>query len=166
MNIGGGVFTGKIGQGATELPVADSRLLLGEVHARWQSGPFDVSALYTRGTISDTQALNATFVGEPTPVPKSFWGGYVQGAWRAVEWNASSLVPFVRYETFNTAASYAAQPLGLDTLPLPTERVWTLGANYYLNPNVVFKIDYQEFNRDDSAFGYGNRVDLGIGYQF
>ena len=174
LNIGGGIFTGKIGQATSQetfgdknFPADNARLVLGEVHTRWQPGPFDLSALYTRGTISDTQALNLTFLGQPTPVPESFWGGYVQGAWRALEWgNDSSLSPFVRYELFNTGASYASQPLGLGTPALPTERVWTAGINYYLNPNVVFKIDYQDFNRDDPALNYGNRIDLGIGYQF
>src|SRR5262249_42707363 len=138
----------------------------GEAHVRWQTGPFDLSALYARGTISDTRELNASFAGAATPVPKSFWGGYLQGAWRALEWNQSSLLPFVRYEAFNTGASYAAQPDGSGAPALPTERVWTAGANYYLNPNVVFKIDYRHFNNDDAPLGYGNRVDLGIGYQF
>ena len=141
-------------------------MTLGELHARWQPGPFDLSALYTRGTISDTRDLNLTFIGQPTAVPKSFWGGYAQAAWRALEWNRSSIVPFARFERFNTGASYASQPAGFDTPALPTERVWTVGANYYLNPNVVFKIDYQDFNHDDVALGYGNRFDLGIGYQF
>ena len=165
LNVGGGAFTGKIGQGA-DFAGKDARLLLGEVHARWQTGPFDFSALYARGTISDTQALNLTFSGEPTPVPKAFWGAYAQGAWRALAWNESNLSPFVRYEQFNTGAAYATQPLGLDTPALPTEKVWTAGINYYLNPNVVFKIDYQDFNRDDVALGYGNRFNLGLGYQF
>ncbi len=166
LNVGGGIFTGKIGQGTPQFPADNARVFLGEAHVRWQPGPFDFSALYTRGTISDTQALNASFAGQPTPVPKSFWGGYAQAAWRALTWNQSSLAPFLRYEMFNTGATYAAQPQGLGTPPLPTERVWTLGANYYLNPNVVFKIDYQNFNRDDLALGYGDRFDLGIGYQF
>jgi hypothetical protein len=173
LDIGGGVFSGKIGQqtskqtdGDVNFPADDARTTLGEVHARWQTGPFDLSALYTYATISDTQALNLTFLGQPTPVPKSFWGGYVQGAWRALEWSESSLVPFTRYEEFNTGASYADQPFGLGTLPLQTQHVWTIGANYYLNPNVVFKIDYQDFKYDDFALGYGSRFDLGIGYQF
>jgi hypothetical protein len=173
LDVGGGVFTGKIGQqfskqtdGDPNFPADDSRLLLGEVHARWQPGPFDFSALYTRATISDTQALNLTYLGQPTPVPKSFWGGYVQGAWRALNWDESYLSPFVRYEKLNTGASYASQPQGFGTPPLPTEHVFTIGANYYLNPNVVFKIDYQEFNHNDFVLGYGDRVDLGIGYQF
>ena len=166
LDVGGGMFTGKIAQAAPDFPADDARLMLGEAHVRWQTGPFDLSALYARGTISDTRALNLTFLGQPTPVPKSFWGSYVQAAWRALEWNQSTLAPFLRYEAFNTAASYAAQPQGLGSDALPTERVWTAGANYYLNPNVVFKVDYQRFNRDDTALGYGNRLDLGIGYQF
>ena len=166
LNVGGGMFTGKVGQGNTELPIDDARLALGEVHARWQSGPFDLSGLYTRGTISDTRAFNLTVLGQPTPVPKSFWGGYAQGAWRALEWDRSYLTPFVRYEQFNTAASYVAQPQGLGAAAQPTQRVWTVGANYYLNPNVVFKIDYQDFRYGDAALGYGNRFDLGVGYQF
>ena len=164
--VGGGVFAGKIGQDTPDFPADAAQLVLTEAHVRWQPGPFDLSALYTRGTISDTQALNLTYLGQPTPVPKAFWGGYAQGAWRAVEWGRSSLVPFVRYEEFNTGAEYAQQPPGLGTPALPTERVWTAGANYYLNPNVVFKVDYQHFNYDDEALGYGNRFDLGLGYQF
>jgi len=166
LNVGGGVFTGKIGQGSTELPIADSRLVLSEVHARWQSGPFDLAGLYTRGTISDVQAYDLSVLGQPTPVPKAFWGGYVQGAWRALEWDRSYLSPFVRYEAFSTAASYPTLPQGLGPVAGPTQRVWTVGANYYLNPNVVFKIDYQDFRYDDSALGYGNRFDIGVGYQF
>jgi len=173
LNVGAAFFAGKIGQdtsrqfdGDANFPADNSRLLLGEAHVRWQSGPWDFAALYTRGTISDTQDLNLGFLGQPTPVPKSFWGGYAQGAWRALEWNRSSLAPFLRYEEFNTGASYAAQPQGLGTPALPTQRVWTAGLNYYLNPNVVFKIDYQNFRYDDVLLNYGNRFDLGIGYQF
>jgi len=164
--IGGGVFTGKIGQATPGFAANDARLVLGEAHVRWQPGPLDFAALYTSATISDTQALNLTFLGQPTLVPKEFWGGYAQGAWRALEWNDSSLVPFVRYEEFNTGAQYAAQAPGLGTPSLPTEHVWTGGVNYYLNPNVVFKVDYQHFNHDETALGYGNRFDLCIGYQF
>ena len=167
LTLGGGVFTGNIGQGDDgNFLASDSRATLGEVHARWQPGPFDFSALYARGTISDTEALNITFVGNPYPVPKSFWGSYVQGAWRAWDNGQSSLAPFVRYEAFNTAASFASVPLGLGVPTADTERVWTVGVNYYLTPEVVFKADYQHFNITDELLGYGSRFDLGVGYQF
>ncbi len=161
LTLGGGVFTGGVGQGQ-EFPARDARLVLGEVHARWQPGPFDVSALYARGHISDTEALNLSLLGAPTPVPESFWGGYVQGAWRVWQRGDSSLAPFVRVEAFNTAAAYAPMPPGLGVPTAPTERVWTVGMNYWLTPGVVFKLDYQDFNVDAS----GNRFNLGVGYQF
>lgn len=167
LTLGGGVFTGNVGQGDDgDFLASDSRATLGEVHARWQSGPFDLSALYARGTISDTGKLNLTFVGNPYPVPKSFWGSYVQGAWRVWDNGESSLAPFVRYEAFNTAASFASVPLGLGVPDADTERVWTVGVNYYLTPEVVFKADYQHFNIADELLGYGTRFDLGVGYQF
>ena len=70
LQLGGTVFTGKAGQGTEDFAAPNARITLWEAHARWQPGPFDLSALYSRGTISDTEALNLTFVGQPTPVPK------------------------------------------------------------------------------------------------
>jgi phosphate-selective porin len=166
LELGGGIFSSDIGQGQKNSLADDSRVALAEVHARWQPGPFDFSALYSRGKITDTEALNLTFLGNPYPIPKSFWGGYVQGAWRAWQQNDSSLAPFVRYEEFNTAASYAAAPLGLGVPNGPTEKVWTVGLNYYMTSQVVFKVDYQHFNIADELLGYGTRFDVGVGYQF
>lgn len=158
--VGGGVFTGKLGQGQ-DFAGRDARLLLGEVHARWQPGPFDLSALYARGRISGTEALNLTFVGQPSPVPGSFWGGYVQGAWKLWQDGDAAFAPFLRHEWVNTAANYAPVPPGLGAAPAATRRVWTLGANWWLNPAVVFKADLQREPDGDL-----DRLDLGMGYMF
>jgi len=40
--------------------------------------------------------------------------------------------------------------------------VWTAGLNFYLNPSVVFKLDYQKFRQDTTR----DRFDMGVGYQF
>ena len=162
VTLGGSVFTGKAGQGAPNFAAPNARVTLWEGHARWQTGPLDVQALYAHGEITDTEALNLTFVGDPTPVPKTFWGAYVQGAWHAWSKGDYALTPFARYARFNTAASYAPMPEGLGLSPLPTESVWTIGANFYLGPNVVFKADYQKFKVDSSR----DRFDLGMGYSF
>ena len=159
--VGSGVFTGKIGQGQ-DFAGRNSRLILSEAHARWQPGAFDVSALYARGNISNTKDLNLTFVGNPTPVPKSFWGAYVQGAWRAWQHGSTTVAPFLRFEEFNTASSYERVPAGLGVAPAETERVWTGGLNYWLTRDLVFKADYQKFKLDSGR----DRFDLGIGYQF
>lgn len=161
LNVGASVFTGGIGQsqpGIQDHP----RVTLWETHTRWTHGPFDLSALYARGVIGGAGAANAANAGQPFPIPDSFYGWYAQGAYRVWQGGEQSLWPFVRYERFNTAASYPGQPplLGVDALP--TETVNTFGANFYLNPNVVFKADYQSFHIDRDR----DRFDLGIGLMF
>ena len=42
------------------------------------------------------------------------------------------------------------------------EAVTTAGVNYQLNPNVVFKADYQTFHVDSAR----DRFDLGLGLTF
>jgi hypothetical protein len=160
---GASVFTGEISQSGRAASLApDSRLTLWEMHTRWTPGNFDLSALYSMGHISDTGDLNATFVGNPTLVPREFWGGYLQGAYRLQLTRSRSLAPFARFERFNSGADYAGLPAGLSVNSLPTETVWTAGVNFYLNPYVVFKADYQYFDED----GDNNRIDLGLGLEF
>jgi hypothetical protein len=161
--VGGTYFTGKAGQGVADFPAPNARVTLWEAHARWQPGPFDFAALYSRGTISDTEALNLTFIGQPTPVPQLFYGGYVQAAWRnAWSYKDYALTPFTRYEWVNTAASYAPVPQGLGVPTTPTEGIWTIGANFFVTPSIVFKADYQQFKVDSSR----NSYQLGFGLNF
>lgn len=160
---GASVFTGKASQGNPAASLAaDAKVTLWDVHTRWTPGNFDLSALYARGGITDTAALNATFAGNPSLIPEEFWGAYVQGAYRIALAGNSSIAPFVRYEQFNTGSSYAALPAGLNVSALPTETVWTAGISYYLNPNVVFKADYQGFDVNSSR----DRYNLGLGLEF
>jgi phosphate-selective porin len=164
---GASVFTGKASQGDPSVSLASgSRVILWEAHTRWTPGNFDLSALYAMGTISDTADLNATFVGNPTLIPKEFWGGYLQTAYTFPLGGSRSLAPFVRYARFNTGSKYASLPAGLNVDSLPTETVWTTGVNFYLNPNVVFKADYQHFSGDYPGDVNQNRVDLGLGLEF
>ncbi len=160
---GGTYFTGKAGQGVQDFPAQNARVTLWEAHARWQPGPFDFSALYSRGTISDTEALNLSFIGQPTPVPQLFYGAYLQGAWRNIwQYKDYALTPFTRYEWVNTAAAYASVPQGLGVAPTPTEQIWTIGANFFVTPSIVFKADYQQFKIDSSR----NAFQLGFGLNF
>jgi hypothetical protein len=161
VNVGASVFTG--GAGQSQPGIEDHpRVTLWETHTRWTHGPFDLSALYARGVIGGVGSSNAANVGQPAPIPDSFYGWYLQAAYRAWRSEDRSLWPFVRYERFNTAASYPGQDPGLAVDPLPTETVNTYGANFYLNPNVVFKADYQNFHVNHDR----DRFDLGIGLMF
>lgn len=160
---GASLFTGKAAQSGVAANVASgSRVTLWDVHTRWTRGNLDLSALYALGHISDTGDLNLSFVGNPTLVPREFWGGYLQGAYKFALAGSSSVAPFVRFERFNTGSDYADMPAGLGVDSMQTETVWTGGVNYYLNPNLVFKADYQHFSED----GDRTRYDLGMGLEF
>jgi len=160
---GASVFSGKIAQGDPAVSLAsNARATLWEAHTRWTPGNLDLSALYARGTISDTAALNMTFAGNPSLVPSEFWGGYLQGAYKIALTGSQSVAPFVRYERYNTGADYESLPAGVGHAPLPTEAVWTYGVNYNLLPHVVFKLDYQHFSVNSDR----NRFDVGMGLDF
>ncbi len=160
LQVGGSFFTGGAGHG--QLLVANPRVTVFDVHARWTPGKWDLAALYARGTISDTATLNVPLAGDPTPIPAVFDGGYVQAAYHLWSQGDYRLTPFARYERFNTAKAYAAFPIGLGRASDPYERVATFGANFQIAPGVVFKGDYQTFAVNKNA----NRLNLGVGYSF
>lgn len=160
--VGTSLFTGRAGQGTPGSVVDHSRVMLWDAHARWTPGRWDLSAVYANGTISNTEDFNLMNAFQPTPIPKEFYGWYGQAAYRIWEKGDQALTPFIRYERYNTASAYEALPAGLTLDPLPTEAVITTGVNYQLNPNVVFKADYQTFHVDSAR----DRFDLGLGLTF
>jgi hypothetical protein len=160
--VGGSVFTGKAGHGTANFAGQDARITLWDLHGRYTPGRWDLSALYARGQISNIDALNLTFAGNPTPVPSSFYGWYAQAAYQALKSGDYTLSPFVRYERFNTAASYTSLPAGLSAATGPSEQVVTLGANLRIGEGVVLKADYQKFREDTSR----DRLNLGAGFAF
>ena len=157
--LGGSVFTGGASHG--QLP-SSSRVTIWDLHARYNPGRLDLSAIYTRGTISNTAALNAPLVGNPTLIPKSFDGWYAQAAYKVWSNADYSLAPFGRYEQYNTARSYADLGPGLTPEAGRTERAATFGANFMIGSGVVVKADYQWFREAKDS----NRFDLGLGWNF
>jgi hypothetical protein len=157
--LGGSVFSGDATQGQA---VARSRVTLWDLHARWTPGRWDLAALVTQGSISNTAALNLPLVGSPTPIPARFDGGYLQAAYRLWQHSDIALSPFVRWETYDTASRYADLGPGLTPPAAAARRVWTAGANLQLTPGVVLKADLQRFVRDRDA----DRFNLGMGWNF
>jgi hypothetical protein len=180
LTIGGAISTGD----AVKVPAppnvpipGNQRVTLWEGHARWTPGRFDLSALYAHGAISNLTIANASNPGSPNPIPSQFYGYYLQGAYTVWEQNEYRLAPFVRWERYDMGSRYEGTsgpviPTGLVPLsanpgdygywPINRDRVWTVGANFYTTPHVVFKVDYQwfELNSDFSRF------DLGLGLAF
>ena len=157
--LGGGVFTGGATQGQT---AATSRVTLWDLHARWTPGAWDLSALYARGSISNTAAFNQTLVGNPTLVPSSFDGAYLQAAYKLWSKGDMALSPFARWERFNTARSFSDLGPGLTPEVAAAERVYTLGANFQVTQGIVVKADVQKFRSSRDL----DRFNLGLGWAF
>jgi hypothetical protein len=171
--IGGAVFTGKAAVPSSPTGLPDQRVTLWEGHARWTPGAAELSAVYARGTISNTATYNLDNAGASNPVPSEFLGYYLQGAYTVWQHGSYRLTPFVRWEHYDMGYAYQGIPPGFTTVPTglasdgmpwpqPRDTVWTMGASFYLNPHVVLKADYQIFrvNTDFQRFSLG----LGLAY--
>jgi hypothetical protein len=173
LTLGAALSSGK----AVSAGPGNPRVTLWEAHARWQPASWDLEALYARGTISDLAAVNALNPASPNPIPSAFYGYLLQGAYRLWEHGSYRLAPFVRFERYDLGASFEGTagpdiPSGLVPLsstsgdlgywPQDHDRVWTLGANFYLGPHLVLKGDYQWFKQN---VGF-KRIDLGLGLAF
>ena len=167
---------GAISSGESPAP-GDPRVTLWEAHMRWTPAKFDLSALYARGSISNAGLLNAGHPNSANPLPSSFYGYFLQGAYRLWEQGDYRATPFVRWERYDLGASYAGTrgpviPAGLVPLsgasgdlgfwPRSEDRVWTAGANLYVGAHLVLKADYQWFQLNQGF----RRFDLGLGVSF
>lgn len=123
----------------------DSGLLL-ETHAIWQTGPFQLRALYA-GWDFDGSAVKAAGADRQS-------GWYIEPSVRP--WQRLGF--YARYEDVDGARTR------------DQFRQWEIGANYWPVEDVVLKVDYRDRTVDtvdiDAKSVDFNAFDLGIGYQF
>ena len=170
---GAAIFTGEAAVPKIPAGLPESRVTLWEAHARWTPGKAQLTALYARGHIGDTYDYNLLNTGVSNPLPAQFLGYYVEGGYSLWEQGNYRLAPFARWEHYDMGYSYQGIAPGFTTVPaglaadgqpwpVPRDTVWTFGFNFYLDPHLVFKADYQTF-RDNRDF---TRFDLGLGLNF
>ena len=160
VNFGGSLFQGGIGQKQPTIASPNASVTLAEVHTKWQLGSWDLSALAAQGRFHDVSAFNASGNGV-NPVPDQFRGWYAQAAYRLWRKGDNSLVPFTRYERVNTALGYSGLG-GLTPANDPDTKVWTVGASYYLHPQVVVKMDVQKYLNNSAL----DRFNMGLGFHY
>ncbi len=163
LRLGASIFSG--GADQDQPGFHDNRATLWEAHLRWQVAAWELSALYARGHISGTAAVNQGYTdayATPTLIPENFYGGYLEGVWRGLLGRRWPLVPFLRYERFNTGSGYAQLPSGMTPAALPVQNAITGGLQLEFAPGVMLKADYVDFTNGSD----GDRFDLGLGYEF
>ena len=142
----------------------DARVSIWDAHAEWRFRGLQLRGLAAFGRIGDAAAVNvlrnatgAASVGE------RFEGGYVEGGFDvlSLRGGSASLVPFVRYEGLDTQKRV---PAGFARDRANDVRVWTVGANYRPIPQIVVKLDYQDF-QNEARTGV-DQWNLGLGWLF
>jgi len=122
----------------------DARVSLLDAHAEWRWRGLQIRALAVRGSIGDAAEVNALDGRSGTDsVPKRFIGSYVEAGYDVLfpRGGAASLVPFARWERFDTQD---AVPAGFAADPANDVRLWTFGLQYRPIPQIVVKADYQD----------------------
>ena len=163
--VGGSVVRGDTGQGLLFGDrKASATMIMWEVHGQYQYRGLHLRALYVRNTIDDTEILSAA-KGEG--ISEVQWGWYGEIAYDILPVfkpdTRMGLVPFVRYERFNTQEDVPAGFLADET---KDRTVVTAGINFLPHPNVVFKIDYRQFDSKGGDLPELNDLNIGVGFAF
>jgi uncharacterized coiled-coil protein SlyX len=115
-----------------------------EINGQYQNGGFGLRALYAKWDLDDNvNAVNAARSEQE--------GYYIEPSYRFGDNRQYGV--FARYSSYN---NNAADQDSLD------HKQMDVGMNYWLTPQVVFKIDYQ----DQSDGGDDDGFNLGVGYSF
>jgi len=115
-----------------------------ETHMAWQRDDFQLRALYARWDFDS--AINNIAVGADEQT-----GFYIEPSYRI----SDKIGLFARYSEYDNLAGSATNTA--------VEQV-DIGLNYWLHPNVVFKIDYQ--NQDTPTETGYDGFNMGVGYSF
>lgn len=165
--LGGSVYAGNSGQGkfsgSQEITAAT---LLWELHADWKWQGWQARGLYTQTTIQDTTQINvANALTGNKSVGEFQYGWYVELGYDLFtmmnDWKGQSLIPFVRYERYNTQASV---PAGYTFDPANDKTVLTAGLTYKPHSQIAIKGDAQ-IRGDNKGTGV-NQYNLSAGFMF
>jgi hypothetical protein len=163
--VGASGYTGSSAQGReVEGNSFDGRVTLWDAHAEWRWRGIQARALTARGTIGDAAEINAfNGLSGDESVPRKFKGSYVEAGYDVLfpRGGRASLVPFARWERYNTQESV---PAGFVANPENDVRLWTLGLQFRPIPQVVVKLDYQDY-KNEASTGV-DRWNLALGWLF
>jgi hypothetical protein len=141
---------------------ADPGVRLFEGDVRIRKAGFDIQGTIIQTRIKDAGDLS-TATGED--IGTLHFGWNLELAYHLLPLlspdTEQDLVPFVRYERFDTQAQ---MPSGFIADPANNRQVITAGLSYLPVPQVALKIDHEEWR--DGAHDNGRRTNLGLAWMF
>jgi hypothetical protein len=140
--------------------LTDANVGIWEADARLRFGGLDLRGVVATVAVDAADQISAVTM---KTIGDQMLGWYVEAGYDVLRLlgRDQSLVPFVRYEAFDTQRSV---PAGLTADPTNDRTVTTAGVAYYPIPDVAIKGDWEGWK--DGTGDRGGRVNLGVGYQF
>jgi hypothetical protein len=166
--VGASVYYGGIDQQRAGYPDAD--LAMWEAHAEYRRFGLELRALVTQALIDDAGDLTLALrdqgeISGSQAIAEEWLGWYVEAAYDVMPWLAPDsgfyLAPFLRYEWFDTQQG---MPSGFAQDGTKDIRLITPGISFKPHPNVIFKLDYRDFDADQGEIA--DEVQLGFGVAF
>jgi len=163
---GGSAYFGDSGQGIADPLGGEAGVAtqLFELHADWKWRGLELRGLWADAELDDVAGLNRALALEGNKsVGESMDGYYVQAGYDLFNRRdgAARLLPFVRWETYDTQAEV---PEGWLANPASDVEILTVGLSLQPFEQVVFKADWQDV---DNGAGTGvDQFNVALGYVF
>jgi opacity protein-like surface antigen len=167
--LGGSVYYGEADQDyelIAGVDVAETEVLIGELHLQYRNGPFHMRSLLAYTDVSNAGELSVSLGrAADAPVAGAMLGGYVEAAvdvWSMLFGNhARQLEPFLRVEYVDTQRSI---PTGFTANRNRSFWLYNPGVQFHPHPNVVLKLEYRNFDPHEGEMP--DEVAVGMGFAF
>jgi hypothetical protein len=162
--LGASVWSGLTG---FNLRRVNPRVTLWDVDGRFSRGRLDIRGQYAQVAIGNAAELNAALqrsTGVNPNIARALRGFYLESGARVlpVEF-PHDLAVFLRYENFDTQWR---MPDGYLPLQEFDRDAWILGASYFLDPDIAFKVDYTWVGNRSEVVRPPRAFNLGLGWWF
>jgi len=164
LRAGASFWRGKTG---FSFPRVETRVMLGEVDARYRVSELETRAQYAHVWLDGMGELNRTLqrtIGVSPNVARQIRGFYLEASYFVLPNPAPrEAAVFVRYENFDTQYR---MPAGFQGLPQFDRDAWVVGFSYYPDPDVVLKLDYSVVRNQSEVVDEPNSLNVGLGWWF
>jgi hypothetical protein len=149
------------------LPRLDPSVGVFELDARFRRRGFEARGQFARVFIGDAARLNdalTLLIGVSPNVARQLQGYYLEGSRLfRVPKSQHEVAFFARFEDFDTQFK---MPEDYQPIPDFNRRAWTVGATYYLDPDVAVKFDYTHQASEATIRRAPRSINVGLGWWF
>ena len=160
-------LSGWRGDTGFDVPRLDPSVGVIEFDGRYRRSGFEARGQYAQVFIGDAARLNdalTLLIGVAPNIARQLRGYYVEGSYLfPLRRLRHELGVFARFEDFDTQFR---MPEGTEPIPQFNRRAVSVGANYYLDPDVAIKFDYTHQSSESTLRRAPRTVNVGIGWWF